>query len=147
MHDASTTEKGELGTTSSDGGLKEMKGDRELCTAAVTQNWQAFKCATEKMKGDRELCMAAVAQDWRALEFVSQEMKGDREFFTAVVAQEWRALAHSFGPKHMQHEQDIEIMVLVVMRKDVMSLEERFGGSMKGLCPTRRPTSKREQQI
>ena len=27
------------------------------------QNWQALQWASEEMKGDRELCMAAVAQD------------------------------------------------------------------------------------
>ena len=40
-----------------------MKGDRELCTAAVAQNGMALQWASEEMKGDRELCMAAVAQD------------------------------------------------------------------------------------
>ena len=41
---------------------QEMKGDRELCTAAVAQDWRALQHASEEMKGDRELCMAAVAQ-------------------------------------------------------------------------------------
>lgn len=30
------------------------------------QNWHALKFASQEMKGDRELCMAAVAQDWWA---------------------------------------------------------------------------------
>ena len=38
--------------------------------------------------GDRELCMAAVVQDWEALEFVSEEMKGDCELCTAAVSQQ-----------------------------------------------------------
>ena len=43
---------------------------------------------SEEMKGDRELCMAAVAQDrGLSLEFVSEEMKGDRELCTAAVIQ------------------------------------------------------------
>ena len=50
---------------------KEMKGDRELCTAAVAQDWRALKWASEEMKGDRELCMAAVAQNGQAVEYVS----------------------------------------------------------------------------
>ena len=43
-----------------------MKGDRELCTAAVTQDGKALKWASEEMKGDRELCTAAVIQDGQA---------------------------------------------------------------------------------
>merc|ERR1712125_87662 len=64
---------------------EEMKGDRELCMAAVAQNWRALEWASQEMKGDRELCMAAVAHDWRALELVSKEMKGDRELWAAAV--------------------------------------------------------------
>ena len=66
-----------------------MKGDRELCMAAVAQAGQqdekALQWASEEMKGDRELCMAAVAQNWRALGFVSQEMKDDLGFLKAFV--------------------------------------------------------------
>ena len=40
-----------------------MKGDRELCMAAVAQNGQALQWASEEMKGDRDVCKAAVAQD------------------------------------------------------------------------------------
>ena len=54
-----------------------MKGDRELCMAAVAQDWRALEWASEEMKGDRELCTAAVAQDGKALQWVSEEMKGD----------------------------------------------------------------------
>ena len=63
---------------------EEMKGDRELCTAAVTQNWYTFEWASEEMKGDRELCMAAVVQDASALKHVSQVLKADPSFVTAV---------------------------------------------------------------
>ena len=43
------------------------------------QDWKALQWASEEMKGDRELCMAAVGQTGLQLEFVSEEMKGDRE--------------------------------------------------------------------
>ena len=52
-----------------------MKGDRELCMAAVAQDWQALQWAGEEMKGDRELCTATVAQNGRALEFANEELK------------------------------------------------------------------------
>ena len=51
---------------------EEMKGDRELCTAAVAHDGQALEWASEEMKGDRELCMAAVAQDWHAHKYPSR---------------------------------------------------------------------------
>ena len=66
---------------------QEMKGDRELCTAAAAQDGLALEFVSQGMKGDRELCTAAAAQDGLALEFVSQGMKGDRELCTAAVAQ------------------------------------------------------------
>ena len=42
------------------------------------QDGEALHWASEEMKGDRELCTAAVAQTWEALAFASEEMKGDR---------------------------------------------------------------------
>ena len=42
--------------------------------------------ASEGMKGDRELCMAAVAQNGLALQHGREEMKGDRELGMAAVA-------------------------------------------------------------
>ena len=55
------------------------------------QDGQALEFVTQEMKGDRELCTAAVAQDWRALEWAGEEMKGDRELCTAAVAQDGKA--------------------------------------------------------
>ena len=59
----------------------EMKGDREVCTAAVAQDWRAHKYASkevQKEKGIKAAVMKAVTQDWTglALEFVSEEKKG-----------------------------------------------------------------------
>ena len=101
---------------------EDMKGDRELCMAAVAQdwrahnyaskevqqereiketvmkaikqNWRSLQEASEEMKGDRELCMAAVAQDGEALQYASEEMKGDRELCTAAVTQTWGAFEY-----------------------------------------------------
>ena len=36
------------------------------------QDGQALQWASEKMKGDRELCMAAVAQDWDAIQYMPE---------------------------------------------------------------------------
>ena len=53
------------------------------------QDWRALQHCTEEMKGDRELCMAAVAQNGTVLQWASEEMKGDRELCMAAVAQDW----------------------------------------------------------
>ena len=80
-----------------------MKRDRELCNAAVSENWQAQRAmkemmllrrrsctlktrTSEEMQGDRTLCMAAVVQNWQAL---SEEM-GNHELCMAAV-QNWQA--------------------------------------------------------
>ena len=41
--------------------------------------------ASQEMKGDRELCMAAVAQSWIAVEYASEEMKNDESIVVAAV--------------------------------------------------------------
>ena len=39
---------------------------------------EALRDASEELKGDRELCTAAVAQDGKALAYVAEELKQDR---------------------------------------------------------------------
>ena len=51
------------------------------------QDGKALQWASEEMKGDRELCMAAVTQDGKTLQWASEEMKGDRDVCMAAVAQ------------------------------------------------------------
>ena len=60
-----------------EGFSEEMKGHRELCTAAFAQDWEVFEFVSVEMQGYRELCTAAVVQGWEALELVSEELKGD----------------------------------------------------------------------
>ena len=43
------------------------------------QDWEALQWAGEEMKGDRELCTAAVVKDGQALQWASEEMKADKE--------------------------------------------------------------------
>ena len=64
---------------------EEMKGDRELCTAAVAQDWQALEFASEEMKGDRELCTAAVAKNAYALRYASEAIKINEEIVVTAV--------------------------------------------------------------
>ena len=48
------------------------------------QDGKALQWASEEMKGDRELCTAAVAQDWRALEHAPNDMKRDLNMLLAA---------------------------------------------------------------
>ena len=64
-----------------------MKGDRELCMAAVAQDGRALEdCSAELQEDDKISTIAAVQQDRMALKDAPEEMKGDREFCKAAVA-------------------------------------------------------------
>ena len=54
--------------------LAKMGYDVHVAFRVVQQNEHAMKYVPQVMQGDRELCAAAVAQNWQAFEWVSQEM-------------------------------------------------------------------------
>ena len=106
----------------------DMKGDRELCVAAVTQSWEALKWAREDMKGDKDVLLAAyqqmglsftrhdiknsrsivkaaVGKKGAALKITSDEMKGDRELCTVAVAQD--GLALEFVSHELKGDRDL----------------------------------------
>ena len=71
-----------------------MKGDHELCTAAVAQDWRAHKYASKEAQKEKDMkaaVMKAVKWDWRSLREASEEMNGDLELCMAAVAQDGRA--------------------------------------------------------
>ena len=70
---------------------REMKGNREVVMAAVSNWGTALQFATEEMKGDHEIVTKAVSQNGYALHFASEEMRGDAAMIEA-------ALANSQGP-------------------------------------------------
>ncbi len=47
----------------------------------------ALQRAPEGMKGDRDVCMAAVAQKWNALELASDDMRRNEEVVIAAIKQ------------------------------------------------------------
>ena len=81
--------------------MKELKGDREIVLAAVSENGCALQYATEELKGDREIVLAAVSEngsDWfygHALRYATEELKGDREIVLAAVSQDGLALQYA----------------------------------------------------
>ena len=84
-----------------------MKGDRELCMAAVTQDREALRYVSEDMKGDRELCMAAVAQDGKALQWASEEMRGHRGVWSAGLAAKRNRLQLKDAPEEMKGDREL----------------------------------------
>ena len=67
--------------------LQGASEDKIRTMVSLRTGEEELRNLSEEMKGDRELCMAAVAQDGRALEWASEEMKGDRELCMAAVVQ------------------------------------------------------------
>ena len=60
--------------------------EQQLCWPPPTnQDGRALEFASQEMKGDRELCMAAVAQDYSAIEFVSPFLRNDVEIVVAAM--------------------------------------------------------------
>ena len=47
--------------------VQQEENIKAVVMEAIKQNWMSLKEVSEEMKGDRELCMAAVAQDGDAL--------------------------------------------------------------------------------
>ena len=86
--------------------------------------------ASEEMKGDRELCMAAVVQNGLALGSVSKELRSDRQLCTAAIAQ---MRAETLGPNGGRYWPDAEIRRSLTYRnvpedviEDAMAQCERF---------------------
>merc|ERR1711939_849732 len=74
---------------------EEMKGDRELCTAAVAQDGEALQYCSRELQKDRKIStIAAVRRNGQALKDVPEEMKGDRDVCKAAVALDWRAFEY-----------------------------------------------------
>ena len=82
-----------------------LRGTGMLATAAKCfkqqQNGWAVRYASDEMKGDRDLCTAAVAQNYGAYDYVSDEMKND--LGTALLATKGHLEMHP-GDKGNQGE-------------------------------------------
>jgi uncharacterized protein YqjF (DUF2071 family) len=71
-------------------------GDKDFILAAIRNNeWWALESAKEEIRGDREVGLAAITQSGMALEFVSEVLKDDREFVLAAVKKNGAALQYA----------------------------------------------------
>jgi hypothetical protein len=72
-----------------------LKADKEVVMAAVQQQGQALAHATEALKADKEVVMAAVQQQGQALVHATEALKADKEVVMAAVQQQGQALVHA----------------------------------------------------
>ena len=85
---------------------EEMKGDRELCTAAVTQDGPALEFASQEMKNYTRVVTAAIMgkdeHSGAALEYASQDVKSNREI--VLVAVQKNPYVLQFASREMKND-------------------------------------------
>ena len=71
-------------------GLEHLlcKGLNQPTNQPTNQNGLALEHASQEMKGDRELCMAAVAQDGDAIQYASAVLKADLRLIKVALQQQ-----------------------------------------------------------
>ena len=74
-----------------------MKGDRELCTAAVTQNGMALQWAREEIKDDWGIVSAAIKETGAAFAYASPRIRNNKELRKALAVNDsdfaWASLS------------------------------------------------------
>jgi hypothetical protein len=97
---------------------EELQGDKGFMMAVVAQNGVALEFASEELQGDKEVVMAAVKQNGVALNYVSEELKADKEFMMAAVKQNRFAL--KYAPEELQGDKEF---VLAAVTQNGEALE------------------------
>ena len=72
----------------------ELRGNKDVVTAAVTQNGGALKFASHELQDNEDVVTAAVTQNGGALKFASHELQDNEDVVTAAVTQNGRALIY-----------------------------------------------------
>jgi uncharacterized membrane protein YqjE len=96
----------------------ELKGDKEVALAAVTNEGMTLKFASPELKSDKEVVLASVKQNGSALEFASLELKSDKEVVLSSVKQNGSALEFA----SLELKSDKEVVLAAVTNKG-MALE------------------------
>ncbi|MCH9762744.1 MAG: DUF4116 domain-containing protein [Gammaproteobacteria bacterium] len=84
---------------------EQLKADREIVLAAVTNAPQALEYASEALKSDRSLVLRALKQDGMALKHAAGRLKADKRIILAAIAQNPEAL--QFASKALKKDKDI----------------------------------------
>ena len=60
--------------------------------ALIAHDTQELICASEELRADREIVLAALSQDGGALEYAAKELRADKEVVLGTVSQSGNAL-------------------------------------------------------
>jgi len=99
----------------------ELKNDRGVVLAAVSNYGRALECALEyasdELKNDREIVLKAVGNKGFALRYASDELKNDREVVLAAVGNKGYALRFALRYASDELKNDREIVLEAVGNK------------------------------
>ena len=74
---------------------RQLKNDRAIVLAAITQNWEAFQFASAGLKRDTDITLFAVRKNGLALAFASDVLKNNKKVVFKAVSQNWEALKYA----------------------------------------------------
>ena len=92
------------------GDILLSNADREVVLAAVKEDGEALKEASDEHKSDREIVLAATQSCFWALKFASNELNADREFILEVVNSNGAALSNASN--EMKADREIVLAAL-----------------------------------
>ena len=95
-----------------------LKADREVVLAAVSNNGSALEYADDALKADRESVLAAILNEGSALYYADDTLKADREVVFAAVSKNGCALACADDTLKVDRE-----VVLAAVSNDGSALE------------------------
>lgn len=91
---------------------KELKDNKEIVMAAVSQDGSALQYASKELQDDKDIVKAAAAKDRNALKYASERVRNDKKTIMVAVTQFGYAL--KFASKGLQDNDDI--VMAAVMR-------------------------------
>ena len=95
----------------------ELRHNREIVLAAVTQNGYSLQYASNELQNDREIVLAAVTQDGYALHYASNELRNNREVVLAAVAQNGYAL--HYASNELRNDRDV-VLTAVTQNYEIL---------------------------
>jgi hypothetical protein len=84
--------------------LKELKSDKDVVMAAVSNYGLALRFASDQLKADKEVVIIAVSQNGDSLYDASKELQNDREVVMIAVSQDGFFLY--YASKEVQNDKE-----------------------------------------
>ena len=102
---------------------QELRADKEVVLAAVTQNGDALGYASDEPRADKEVVLAAVARNAGALKFASPELHADRDVVLTAVARNGHALM--YASPELRADRDV-VLAAVALSRDALGYASRM---------------------